>query len=429
MKKIFLLVSFILIYHVTTIAQKPSIVLKESGVEAAGFSAKQLAYIDSVLQEYIDKKWIGGATAFVAKDGLVAYYKGIGYHDAYKKTPIKKDEIFRIASQTKAITSTAVMMLFEQGKFLLDDPLSKYIPEFSNPVVLETFHEKDSTYTTVPAKREITIRDLLTHTSGIAYAQIGSKEFTAIYSKNGITAGIGAGRDILKNEILRLAKMPLAHQSGERFTYGLNMDVLGYLVEVISGMNLNDFFYRKIFEPLGMKDTYFFIPGKKQSRLTVLNAENKDGTIRKSPDTIFINGHWNVNYPCFDGTYYSGGGGLSSTAYDYCIFLQMLLNGGSYNGHRILSPSTVHLMTMNQVGDLKRSIDKIGLGFRIIQPEDEAKLGESEGSFEWGGMWSSSYWVDPKKNIVAQLFINQYPMTHSEIHDKFKAIVYAALKE
>src|SRR6185295_16352214 len=184
----------------------------------------------------------------------IVYYKGLGYDDIDKKTPMKKDAICRIASQTKAITSTAVMMLYEEGKILLNDPVTKYIPEFKNPKVLDKFNQADTTYTTVPAKREITIRDLLTHTSGIGYAQIGSKPMNAIYAKAGIVAGIGmSGKPILGDIMKKLGPLPLFNQPGEKFTYGLNTDLLGYLVEVVSGKSLAEFFRTRIFEPLGMK--------------------------------------------------------------------------------------------------------------------------------------------------------------------------------
>lgn len=417
-----------LIAFFSCFAQQPAILLKPSAAAEAGFDEKALTRIDSLLQHYVDEKWIGGATALVAKDGKIAWYKGIGFHDADKKQPIAKDEIFRIASQTKAITSVAVMMLYEEGKFMLDDAVSKYIPEFAHPVVLQSFNKTDTSYTTIPAKREITIRDLLTHSSGIHYSQIGNDTFNAIYGKNHITSGIGCGKLLLANEIKKLATLPLSHQPGERFTYGLNSDVLGYLVEVVSGITLDKFFTTRIFEPLGMKDTYFFLPKEKQSRLTTLNAEDGERKIKAAGKTFEKNGSWISDYPDTDGTYFSGGGGLSSTAYDYSLFMQMVLNGGTYNGHRLLSPTSVKMMTMNQTKLAGITSNNFGLGFGITSENTQAKLGLPAGSFEWGGMFSSSYWIDPTQHIVAQLFINQYPMSHGEIHDKFKALVYAALK-
>ena len=202
------------------------------------------------MNEWSQKEWMNGGVALIIRNGKMVYYKATGYNDIAAKTPLQKGGIFRIASQTKAITSVAIMMLFEEGKLLLDDNVSKYIPAFKKQVVLDKFNETDTTYTSVPAKREITIRDLLTHTSGLGYAQIGSKEANAIYAKNNITAGIGVSNSTLLDAMNRLGKLPLMHQPGEKFTYGLNSDLLGCLVEIISSSTLNDFFRTKIFELL-----------------------------------------------------------------------------------------------------------------------------------------------------------------------------------
>lgn len=431
MKKIVSFAAFVFLsiisFSQSTIIGSPKI-LKEASPSAAGFDANRLTRIDKVLQEYVDKKWLAGGSAIVVHNGSIVYYKAFGFDDIATNKPEKRDAIFRIASQTKAITSVAIMMLYEQGKFLLDDPVSNYIPEFKNQKVLDKYNAKDTTYTTVPAKREVTIRDLLTHTSGIGYAQIGSKEANAIYYKNGIWAGIGGGKMMLGDKMRKLGSLPLFHQPGEKWTYGLNSDLLGYLVEVVSGMSLADFFQKNIFEPLGMKDTYFYLPKDKYNRLAILYSEDSTGHIIKAEKNMDLNGEVYVNYPATEGTYYSGGGGLSSTAYDYAIFMQMLLNGGEYNGKRILSRNSVNLMTQNQIGDLSLGDDKFGLGFEIVTLKGAPKTPVSVGSFDWGGAFSSSYWIDPKEKIVAQLFINQFPNTHSEIHKKFKVLVYQALK-
>jgi CubicO group peptidase (beta-lactamase class C family) len=331
-----------------------------------------------------------------------------------------RDDIFRIASQTKAITSVAVMMLFEEGKLLLDDPISKYIPEFANPRVIDKFNEKDTTYTTIKANREITIRDLLTHTSGIDYAGIGSAHMNAIYAKSGIPTGFVSEKIILGDKIRKLGKLPLVHQPGEKFTYGLNVDVLGYLVEILSGESLDKYFHSHIFEPLGMNDTYFYLPASKNDRLVKVSAEDKNHQLVNAPEAF-------VNYPLVQGTYYSGGAGLSSTIKDYATFLQMLLNKGEYNGKRLLSRRTVELMTTNQIGDLNLGSDKFGLGFEITTAQGQAKLGISEGSFSWGGYFATTYWADPKERLVCLLFMQQSPLSHSEISEKFKAMVYQAL--
>jgi len=322
----------------------------------------------------------------------------------------------------------------EEGKILLDDQIWKYIPSFRMPVVLDKFNPKDSSYTTLPAKKEITIRDLLTHTSGIGYAQIGAPQMNAIYSKAGVYGGIGlpAGMKLSTN-ILRLAKLPLMHSPGEKWTYGLNDDVLGYLVEVLTGLSFNEYLKKNIFEPLGMKDTYFYIPQEKQSRLAKLYTEDSLKHAIKMPEIIQVNGDFYRDYPnTKGGTFYSGGGGLASTAYDYAIFMQMLLNGGDYNGKHILSKASIRLMTTNQIGNLSRSglgaDTKFGLGFELVTASSYGKSYYSMDTFSWGGMFSSSYWIDPKEKIVAQFVLQMLPSSHGDINEKFKVQVYQALQ-
>ncbi|MEI8075436.1 MAG: serine hydrolase domain-containing protein [Bacteroidota bacterium] len=409
-------------------------VLTIGSPEKNNFSAERLSHIDKVVQQYIDSGWINGAIALVAKNGQIVYYKGIGFDDKENKQPMKKDAIFRIASQTKAITSVAIMQLVEEGKILLDDQIWKYIPSFRMPVVLDKFNPKDSSYTTLPAKKEITIRDLLTHTSGIGYAQIGAPQMNAIYSKAGVYGGIGlpAGMKLSTN-ILRLAKLPLMHSPGEKWTYGLNDDVLGYLVEVLTGLSFNEYLKKNIFEPLGMKDTYFYIPQEKQSRLAKLYTEDSLKHAIKMPEIIQVNGDFYRDYPnTKGGTFYSGGGGLASTAYDYAIFMQMLLNGGDYNGKHILSKASIRLMTTNQIGNLSRSglgaDTKFGLGFELVTASSYGKSYYSMDTFSWGGMFSSSYWIDPKEKIVAQFVLQMLPSSHGDINEKFKVQVYQALQ-
>lgn len=402
-------------------AQQP---LQETDAAKVKVSAARLQRIDKTLQQYVDSSWLKGAVALIAKDGAIVYNKAFG--TAAPGTTMQKDAIFRIASQTKAITSVAVMMLFEEGKLLLDDPVSRYIPSFAKPQVLDQFNEKDSSYTTMPAKREVTIRDLLTHTSGIGYAGIGAKKMKAIYAKAHIPSGIGSDTFHLHYAIPRLGSLPLEHNPGEKFTYGLNTDVLGYLVEVVSGIPLDRFFATRIFEPLGMKDTYFYLPAAKHARLVTLYTTDKATRqlvpFKESPEMPV-----SAEYAKRNGSYFSGGAGLVSTVKDYAIFLQALLNGGTYNGKRILAPRTVELMTMNQVGDVMVGVNKFGLGFEITTDRGAAKIGASTGTFAWGGYFGTIYWADPQKKLVGLLFINQMPLTHGEIQDKFKALVYQSL--
>ena len=394
--------------------------------ETAGFSTERLKRLDREMNEWVKKGWMQGAAALIIHNGKIAYYKAAGYNDLETKSPMQKEAIFRIASQTKAITSVAMMILFEEGKILLDDPVSKYIPAFKGQQVLDKFNAADTTYTTVPSKKEITIRELLTHTSGLGYAQIGSKEANAIYAKSKLTAGIGVQDDHLLDAMNRLAKLPLMHQPGEKWTYGLNSDLLGCLVEVISGMSLNEFFMARIFKPLGMKDTYFYVPADKASRLVNLYKEDSTGTLIKAGSNM-LNGPVVANYPLVNSIYYSGGAGLSSSIYDYAVFLQMLLNGGLYDGARILSRNTVRMMTMNQIGDLAFGDNKFGLGFQVITEKGSARTPAQEGTYSWGGAFATSYWVDPKEKIVMLFYRQLQGGTHGDVVEKFRALTYQAI--
>jgi CubicO group peptidase (beta-lactamase class C family) len=395
--------------------------------EAAGFSSERLKRLDREMNEWVNKGWMNGGAALIIRNGKIAYYKAVGYNDLDTKSPLQKEHIFRIASQTKAITSVAIMILFEEGKLLLDDPVSKYIPAFRKQQVLDKFNPADTTYTTVPAKMDITIRQLLTHTSGLGYAQIGSKEANAIYAKSNLTAGIGVQDDKLLDAMTRLGKLPLMHQPGEKWTYGLNTDLLGCLVEIISGMTLNDFFRTRIFEPLGMKDTYFHIPAEKANRLVNLYREDSTGKLKRAKADMLNGKTITADYPLTASGYYSGGAGLSSTIYDYAVFLQMLLNEGQYNGKRIVSRNSVRMMTMNQIGDLSRGDDKFGLGFQIVTERGSARTPAQAGTFSWGGAFATSYWVDPKEKMVMLFYRQLQSSTKGEVVEKFRALTYQAI--
>ena len=396
--------------------------------KSTSFSIPRVQKAEKVIQSWVDQQWINGGVGLILRNGKVEFLKSFGYAHIDKKIPMKTDHIFRIASQTKAITSLAVMMLYEDGKFLLDEPISKFIPAFKNPVVLDKFNEKDTTYTTIPAKREISIRDLLTHTSGIGYAQIGSSTANAIYSKYGVVGGIGVKGIKLADNINKLGPLPLFHQPGEKYLYGLNTDVLGYLVEVVSGMTLDEFFHKRIFEPLGMKDTYFYLPKEKQSRLVTIYSQKK-GMQSEMDERYTINGTFYRDYPNMNFDMFSGGGGLSSTITDYAIFLQMMLNEGEYNGVRLLSRNSVRMMTQNQIGNINNGTDKFGLGFGIVTEAGSGKLPTNTGTYSWGGMFSTSYWVDPKEKIVGLFFTNIYPAEHGDVHDRFKVLMYQAIND
>ncbi len=393
-------------------------------IKHPGIHYDRLQRIDTFLARYVDSNWLPGAVVLVVKDNKVAYHKGFGYSNIAAKKPMPADAIFRIASQTKAITSLAIMQLFEQGKLELDQRLSTIIPEFKNPKVLKRFNPADSSYTTTDASREITIRDLLTHTSGLDYPQIGNDSMMAIYAKHDIPVGLGHFNASLLDRMKALGKLPLLHNPGERFTYGLNTDVLGCVVEIISGQSLETYFRKNIFEPLGMRDTYFNVPAAKGNRLTTAYTEENGRMIEWGPDSRNID----PNYPLVQKTYFSGGAGLSSTAFDYAIFLQMLLNGGSYNGRQILGRRTVELMLSPQAPDKMLGDDDMSMGFSLTSARSADKRMISEGSFAWGGYFGTTYWADPKEKMVCLIMTQLTPNSHYQFNEKVINFIYASLK-
>ncbi len=405
---------------VTAAAQTIQLTGKNNAIDYS-----KLNTIDSLVNSYVKKNWLTGAVTIVIKDNMVVQHKGYGVADMESKKPMQKDQLFRIMSQTKAITSVGIMILYEQGKLMLDEPVSNYIAEFKNQTVIDKFDEADTTITTVPAKRGITIRDLLTHTSGIDYGDIGTKTGRLIYAKYKIPTGLGHIDANLLDRMKALGKLPLIHQPGEKFSYGLNTDLLGCLIEVISGETLDAFLRKNIFEPLGMKDTYFTVPAEKANRLAGVYTEDANNTIIPWGHTFR---DINPDYPTMKTNYFSGGAGLTSTAFDYAVFMQMVLNGGTYNGKRILSKRTVEMMTSNQTKEGLFGDDYFGLGFSIVSAKGAAKGPRNEGSFAWGGYYGTTYWADPKAKMVC-LFLTQHtPNSHGDVERRFEQILYSAIK-
>jgi CubicO group peptidase (beta-lactamase class C family) len=387
--------------------------------EEAGFSSKGIQRLDKLITQYVSEGVMPNAVTFIARHGKIVSFKAYGFRDINSNIKLEKDDIFRIASQTKAITSVALMMLYEEGKFMLDDAVSIYVPEFKNPQVLINLDEKTFQYSTRPAKREITIRDLLTHTSGIPYS-------SPLHQKENIPTVNSLEEETIASVVKRLAKLPLNHDPGEKFTYGLNTDVVGCLIEVLSGKTVDVFFKERIFNPLGMKDTYFYLPETKKNRLvTLYSKDSVKGSLYLAKE---IN---NQTYPIAGAQkYFSGGAGLISTVEDYAKFCQMLLNGGSFNNTRILARKTIDLMTMNQIGDNEvwDSKNKFGLGFEIITAAGTAQVPGSIGSYKWGGMYSTDYTIDPKEDMILLIYTNAYPFANPDINKKFRAMVYMALE-
>lgn len=399
-------------------AQAPVTATSPSDATGA-FLAPRLIRIDAMVNRLVAEQRIPGAVVMLVRDGKVEYHKAYGYRDIGTKAPMRTDDIFRIASQTKAITSLAAMILWEEGKFSLDDPVAKYLPEFEKQTILVKFNPADSTFTTKPAKRASTIRQLFTHTSGLDYADIGSDEFKAIYAKAGLTA-LGREGDLLADKVKVLGRLPLAFEPGERFNYGLSVDVLGRLVEVWSGMPLDRFLRTRIFEPLHMSDTFFELPADRRARLVTLHSET-DGKLEVMTDS---QSGMHADFPARRVTYFSGGGGLSGTTADYARFLQLFLNGGELDGVRLLSRKTVEMMLTNQIARLQPAF---GLGFALETPENDFRQVLSAGSFEWGGAFATTYWADPKEHLVALIYTNVLGLSFS-LGDQFKVLVYSALR-
>ncbi len=423
-RKKYLLIVLFLCNSICSFAQK----IETATPESAGFSSQRLKRIDEAMKQWVDKGWMQGGSGMIIHNGKIVYYNAIGYNEPEIKSPLQRDAIYRLASQTKAVTSVAIMMLYEEGKLLLDDPVSKYIPAFKGQQVLDKFNEADTTYTTVPAKSDITIRQLLTHTSGIGgYANVGSDKVNAIYVKTGIRPGLDIHDDNLLDAMNRLAKLPLVHQPGEKLTYAYGTELLGCLVEVISGMSLDQFFKTKIFDPLGMKDTYFHLPKEKAGRLIYL-YEDKNNKLVKAQNGLLNDKKATPDYPVLSSTYYSGGAGLSGPIYDYAIFLQMLLNGGKYNGKRILARSSVRIMTTGQAENASfMGANKMGFGFMVVTEKASAYGPSQVGTFFSGGAFATAYWVDPKEKLVLLFYRQIMNSTHHDVIEKFRVMAYSAM--
>lgn len=400
--------------------------LAEAAPATAGMSAERLAKVDEMLKGEVAKKNLPGVVALIARNGKIVFYKAYGMADNDSKREQKRDDIFRIASQTKAITSTAVMILWEEGKCKLDDPISKYIPEFGQAQILDTFNEKDSTYTTRPAKNQITIRHLLTHTSGVGYGLIdGDDRFKKIFQKAGITDAFTTRPITIGESIKKLAKLPLHHEPGENWTYSEGLDVLGYFIEVVSGMPFDKFLRTRLFDPLGMSDTWFYLPENKKSRLVSVQ-EKVDGEWKK-----YAGSFYDADYPVKGAkTFFSGGGGLSSTAKDYATFLQMYLNNGELNGIRILSRKTVEIIMANQIGDIWKGRTSHGLAFELVNQkgQDAGGLG-SAGTFDWGGYFNTQYFADPREKLIGIIMKQTQGDVKDETTWKFRIMAETAIDD
>ena len=390
--------------------------------ETVGMSSERLGRLTETLQDYVDGGRLAGAVAIVARRGQIAYLEAVGHRDKEAASPMTRDVIFRIASQTKALVSVGVMMLQEEGVLLITDPIGKYLPEFMMTTVAQP-NGRDG-YDVVAAKRPITIRDLLTHTAGISY---GSGPAGDKWNEAGITGWYFANRDEPAGDVMaRLAKLPLDAHPGEQWIYGYNTDILGVMIEKITGQTLGVFLSERVFGPLGMDDTHFFLPSSKSDRIAAVYSSTEHGGIERAPDP----GHMVGQGAYLDGPRksFSGGAGLLSTASDYATFLQMMLNGGELDGTRILTRRTVDVMTVDHTGEIEfRNGQGFGLGFSIVMDPGTSGLPSSVGEYGWGGAYHSTYWVDPQEEMVVVYLTQLIPARDIDDHGKLRTLVYQSI--
>ena len=393
---------------------------------AVGIAPERLARLDAAFREAVAERKIAGAVVYVARGGQTVDFEAFGFLDAEKKTPMPKDAIFRIASMSKAVTTIATLMLLEEGRLTLDAPVSRFISSFAKTTVFVPPPKDAPAGTpgqTVPAKRPVTIRDLMTQTAGISY---GTGVLEERYKAAGAWWWYLADKDeTLASFADRLAALPFEAQPGERFVYGFATDVLGRVVEVVSGRSLDAFFEERIFRPLKMADTSFFLPKGKAARLAIVYGLSESGTLVRAPENGWAGQGAYVDGPrkCF-----SGGAGLLSTAADFGRFLQMLLNGGELDGVRLLSPKTVALATSNLVGSMYDDGRLgFGLGFEVTERVGPAGRLDSPGAYGWGSAYYPRYFVDPSEKLVAFFLVQLIPARDYDLHKRFRALVYQSI--
>jgi CubicO group peptidase (beta-lactamase class C family) len=405
--------------------------LPNGSPRALGFSNERLQRVGSLINGAIADSEIAGAVALIARHGQVALLESYGMADIDDNEAMRTDTLFRIASMTKPVTTVAVMMLYEEGHFFLGDPISDYIPAFRNMQVLAG----GDGASTVPASRPITIHHLLTHTSGLSYAFLsGTPELEAVarlYSENGVPDGLVETDDEIADLSTKLGELPLLFEPGTEWSYSLGIDVLGHFVEVVSGMTLAAFFESRIFEPLGMHDTAFFLDNRQAERLASVYAPDGHGGLRELGDERVVEGHhvYSASYPyAGPDRFFAGGAGLTSTISDYARFLQMLLNGGELEGVRLLSPTTVAMMTRNNIGALESGPGiKFGYGFAVVDDPGVAVDWRARGAYYWGGFFNTRFFVDPSQELIGIFMSQRRPQDPGRLRDRFIGAVYQAI--
>lgn len=394
--------------------------------ENVGMSSERLERLTATMQDYVDQEALAGAVALVARKGKTVYFKSFGLLDIDAGAPMPENAIFRIASQSKAIVSVGVMILQEEGKLLIQDPVGNYLPEFMETTV--AVPNADGGYEIVDSDRRITIRDLLTHTSGVSY---GGGPAAVLWEEAGIQGWYFADRDEpIRETVRRMAALPFDAHPGTKFIYGYSTDILGALVEEASGMSLDEFLFARIFEPLGMVDTHFYLPAEKTARFATVYSAQEDGGLEEAPDPGLMVGQG--AYVEGPRVSFSAGAGLLSTANNYARFLQMMLNGGELDGNRILSPKTVELMTLNHLGDIAFPWGKgigFGLGFSTVERLGDFGQPGSVGEYGWGGAYHSTYWVDPTEELVVVYFTQLIPALGLDDQEKLRTLIYQSIIE
>jgi CubicO group peptidase (beta-lactamase class C family) len=391
-----------------------------------GLAKDRLARIAPYMNRQIEANHMSGAVGLVLRNGKVAYFDQWGYMDRESKKPMRKDAIFRMYSMTKAATGVAVMMLMEEGRFFLTDPVSKYLPEFAKPRVAVINNGR--VVSTEPAEREITIRDLLRHTSGVVdYTGPLDPDGTSYLQK----ANLYQADIDLAEVVHRIAKIPLIHQPGTTFHYGYSIDVLGRLVEVVSGKPFDQFLEERLFKPLGMVDTGFYVPESKWNRFVAVDVPSPDGTVKRAPDAS------QQAYKQKPAAA-MGGQGMVSTAMDYGRFCQMLLNGGTLDGKRILGRKSVELMSTDHLGNLARAAGiatlppGIGFGLTFAVTQEPGRIGQlaSPGEYFWSGAAGTRFWIDPKEKLITIFMVNIFPhYSSTDLGSQFKLLVYQSIAD
>lgn len=420
--RIALIVAFLVI-SVSSLAQPLFPVV---AAQDAGFDASRLERLTAVMHDYVAAGRLSGGVVIVLRDGKSVVFEAFGKQDVETGTDMATNSLFRIASQTKAIVSVAVMMLQEEGRLLLSDPIGAYLPEFQQTQVAV---RTDAGYEVVPARRAITIRDLLTHTAGISY---GYGPAADQWRAAALQGWYFAHRDEpVRETVARMAALPFDNHPGEQFVYGYSTDILGALIETVSGETLESYLQNRILGPLQMVDTHFYLPAEKSSRLAIVYEATAGPGIRRAPDADQAEGiqHYGQgHYSEGPQRSFSGGAGLLSTATDYARFLQMLLNGGELDGVRILSPKTVELLTINHIPHIDfRPGMGISLAFDVVTDVGARGVPGAVGDYGWGGAYHSTYWVSPKDKLVVVFFTQLIPATGSDIHGKLRTLLYQAL--